>query len=157
VARLHPWLRGRAFRALRAPTPAVVDDQSAAWVCGPAGLVDAARAYWERGGISAPLQTEQFTAPVPVVPAGDGEPYGEVCFACSGHRVPNTGASVLEQAESTGLRPEFGCRMSICLTCTNHKSAGVVRHRYTGALCAEPDSQIQICATVPVGDVVVDL
>ena len=107
--------------------------------------------------IGAPLQTEQFTAPVPVVPAGDAEPYGEVCFTRSGHRVPNTGATLLEQAESTGLRPEFGCRMGICLTCTSHKTAGIVRHRYTGELSAEPDSQIQLCATVAVGDVVVDL
>ena len=135
----------------------LVDDQSAAWVCGPAGLVEAVRTHWERAGIGAPLQTEQFTAPVPVVPAGDAEPYGEVCFTRSGHRVPNTGATLLEQAESTGLRPEFGCRMGICLTCTSHKTAGIVRHRYTGELSAEPDSQIQLCATVAVGDVVVDL
>lgn len=135
----------------------VVDEQSAAWVCGPAGLVEAVRAHWERAGIGAPLQTEQFTAPVPAAPAGDDEPSGEVCFTRSGHRVPNTGATLLEQAESTGLRPEFGCRMGICLTCTSHKATGVVRHRYTGELSAEPDSQIQLCATVAVGDVVVDL
>lgn len=135
----------------------VVDDQSAAWVCGPAGLVDAVRAYWERGGIGAPLRTEQFTAPAPAVPAGNDEPYGEVCFTRSGRRVPNTGASLLEQAESIGLRPEFGCRMGICLTCTSRKTIGTVRHRYTGEVSAEPDSQIQICAAVAVGDVAVDL
>ena len=103
------------------------------------------------------LQTEQFTAPVPAVRADDGEPYGKVSFTRSGHRVPNTGATLLEQAESIGLRPAFGCRMGICLTCTSHKTTGSVRHRYTAELSAEPDSQIQICATVPVGDVVVDL
>lgn len=135
----------------------VVGARSAAWVCGPAGLVDAVRAHWRRCAISAPLQTEQFTAPAPATPADDGEPYGTVCFARSGRRVPNSGATLLEQAEEIGLRPEFGCRMGICLTCTSHMSAGSVRHRYTGELSAEPDGQIQICATVPVGDVVVDL
>ena len=70
---------------------------------------------------------------------------------------PHTGATLLEQAESTGLRPKFGCRMGICLTFTRHKTTGIVRHHYTDERCAEPDSQIQICATVPVGDVVVDL
>lgn len=135
----------------------VVDDRCAAWVCGPSGLVHAVRAHWDRAGIGAPLQTEQFTAPVPAVPAADGEPYGEVCFTRSGRRVPNTGGTLLEQAEHIGLRPEFGCRMGICLTCTSHKTAGSVRHRYTGEVCAESDSKIQICATVPVGDVAVDL
>lgn len=134
-----------------------VDERTAAWVSGPAGLVDSVRAHWRRCGIPVPLRTEQFTAPVPAVPGHDGEPYGEVRFTRSGHRVPNTGATLLEQAESVGLHPEFGCRMGICLTCTSHKITGSVRHRYTGAVSAEPDSQIQICATVPVGDVAVHL
>lgn len=134
-----------------------VDDRTAAWVCGPAGLVEAVRAHWQRDGLSAPLQTEQFTAPAPAAPAEDGEPYGQVCFARSGLRVANTGAVLLEQAESVGLRPEFGCRMGICLTCRIHKTAGSVRNRYTGMLCTEPDTPIQICSTVPVGDVTVDL
>jgi stearoyl-CoA 9-desaturase NADPH oxidoreductase len=134
-----------------------VNDRTAAWVCGPAGLVEAVRAHWLRCGIGAALQTEQFSAPAPAVPAEDGQPYGEVCFARSGRRVTNTGASVLDQAESAGLRPEFGCRMGICLTCTRRKTAGSVRHVYTGELSTEADSQIQICSTVPVGDITVDL
>ncbi|HEU0087239.1 MAG TPA: 2Fe-2S iron-sulfur cluster binding domain-containing protein [Pseudonocardiaceae bacterium] len=67
-----------------------------------------------------------------------------------------TGATLLEQAENAGLHPEFGCRMGICRTCTSRKIAGSVRHRYTGELSTEPDSEIQICSTVPVGDVSVD-
>jgi ferredoxin-NADP reductase len=132
-------------------------DGTAAWVCGPAGLVDAVRAHWRRCGIRAPLQTEQFSAPVPALPADLGEPSGEVCFARSGRRVANSGATLLEQAEACGLQPKFGCRMGICLTCTSHKTTGHVRHLRTGALSVEPDSQIQICSTVPVGDVTVDL
>jgi ferredoxin-NADP reductase len=66
-----------------------VDDRTGAWVCGPGGLVDAVRAYWERCGISAPLQTEQFTAPALTASVADGEPYGEVRFTRSGRRVAN--------------------------------------------------------------------
>jgi ferredoxin-NADP reductase len=134
-----------------------LDQPSAAWVCGPAGLVDAVRAHWEREAIRAPLQTEQFTAPAPVAPAEDDEPYGEVCFARSGRRVANTGGVLLDQAETIGLRPEFGCRMGICLTCTSRKVSGHVRHLHTGEVSSEPDSEIQICSTVPIGDVTVDL
>lgn len=130
---------------------------AAAWVCGPAGLVDAVRAYWERSRLCVPLQTEQFTAPTPAIPADEGEPYGEVSFTRSRCRVVNTGAALLEQAEAAGLKPEFGCRMGICFTCTRRKATGTVRHLHTGELSAEPDSEIQICSTVPVGDVAVDL
>ena len=146
-------LSGR-FAPQHLPT---IDARTAAWVCGPAGLIDAVRAHWVRCRISVPLQTEQFTAPVPAVPADDGAPYGEVCFARSRRRMANTGAVLLDQAESAGLRPAFGCRMGICLTCTSRKTAGSVRHLYTGELSTEPDSEIQICSTVPVGDVVLDL
>lgn len=134
-----------------------VHDRTAAWVCGPAGLVGAVRAHWAEIGMSDALATEQFTAPAPAAPAADGQPYGEVYFAASGRTTANTGAVLLEQAESIGLRPEFGCRMGICLTCTSRKTAGSVRHLHTGELSAEPDSEIQICSTVPVGDVTVDL
>jgi stearoyl-CoA 9-desaturase NADPH oxidoreductase len=134
-----------------------LDERTSAWVCGPAGLVDDVRAHWEREAVAAPLQTEQFTAPAPAVPADDGEIYGQVSFSRSGRRTDNTGAPLLEQAEALGLRPEFGCRMGICLTCTSHLTSGNVRNVYTGEVCSEPDSEIQICSTVPIGDVTVEL
>lgn len=130
---------------------------AAAWVCGPAGLVDAVRALWDCTGISVPLQTEQFTAPTPALPTDNGEPYGEVRFTRSGRQFANTGGTLLAQAEAAGMTPEFGCRMGICLTCTSRKTTGSVRHLHTGELSTEPDSEIQLCSTVPVGDVAVDL
>lgn len=130
---------------------------AAAWVCGPAGLVNAVAAHWQQAEIHALLQTEQFTAPAAALPADDGQPYGEVCFTRSGRRLANTGASLLVQAEAAGLQPAFGCRMGICLTCSRRKTAGTTRHLYTGERCSEPDSEIQLCSTVPVGDVTIDL
>ena len=126
-----------------------------AWVCGPATLVEAVREQWDR---PAELRTEHFTAPTPVAPVIDlGEPTGEVVFAGSGRRAANSGAPLLEQAEAAGLRPAFGCRMGICFTCTRRKTAGTVRRIDNGALSTEPDSDIQLCVTVPVGDVTVEL
>lgn len=130
---------------------------AAAWVCGPAGLVAAVRTYWQRAAIRAPLRTEQFTAPPPAPSTTNGKPHGQVYFARSDRRITNTGAPLLDQAEAAGLTPMFGCRMGICLTCTSRKTTGAVRHRYAGELCTEPDSDIQICAVMPVGDVTVDL
>lgn len=136
--------------------PCAVDDRSAAWVCGPAGLVETVRAYWAEIGREDALRTEQFTASAPATEGRD-EAYGQVRFSASGRSTANSGAVLLEQAESVGLRPQFGCRMGICLGCTSRKTAGTVRQVRTGELSCEPDSQIQICSTVPVGDVTIEL
>jgi hypothetical protein len=47
--------------------------------------------------------------------------------------------------------------MGICFTCTRRKTAGTVRRIDNGALSTGPDSDIQLCVTVPVGDVTVEL
>ena len=63
----------------------------------------------------------------------------------------------LEQAEAAGLRPQHGCRMGICSTCTCRKTAGVVRNLQTGELSSESDEQIRICISQPVGSVTLEL
>jgi ferredoxin len=68
-----------------------------------------------------------------------------------------SGASLLEQAEAAGLRPEYGCRMGICFSCTQVKTSGCTRNILTGDLHTESDEEIQLCISVPVGDVALDL
>ena len=43
--------------------------------------------------------------------------------------------------------------MGICHTCTRRKTAGTVRNLITGAVSTAPDEDVQICVSVPVGDV----
>ena len=43
--------------------------------------------------------------------------------------------------------------MGICHTCTRRKVRGVVRNLTTGALSTADDDAVQICVSVPVGDV----
>ena len=124
------------------------------WACGPAGLmalVDAA--YRGDDEPNARLRTEFFKPPR--VAAGATE--GDVSFERSGQEAANTGATLLEQAEALGLKPEFGCRMGICFSCTSRKTEGTVRNVLTGAESSLPDEDIQICVTTPVGDCAVDL
>jgi len=82
---------------------------------------------------------------------------GSVRFTTADRQSENTGATLLEQAEALGLRPEYGCRMGICFTCTSRKNEGTVRNVVTGASSSLPDEDIQICVSTPVGDCAVDL
>jgi stearoyl-CoA 9-desaturase NADPH oxidoreductase len=82
---------------------------------------------------------------------------GSVRFARSDVNVPITEGTLLEQAEAAGLSPEFGCRMGICHTCTCRKTAGAVRNVRTGEVSAEEDEDIQLCISVPAGDVALDI
>ena len=102
----------------------------------------------------SPRLKVEFFKP-PRVSTGSAE--GSVAFARSGQEAANTGASLLEQAEALGLRPEFGCRMGICFSCTSRKTEGTVRNVLSGAESSLPDEDIQICVSAPVGDCVVEL
>jgi stearoyl-CoA 9-desaturase NADPH oxidoreductase len=80
-----------------------------------------------------------------------------VRFAASGVERADDGRSLLEQAESAGLTPEFGCRLGICHTCTQHKVAGGTVDLRSGRRCDAPGTTVPICVSVPAGDVVLDL
>jgi ferredoxin-NADP reductase len=117
--------------------------------CGPAPLIEAVQAAYDG---SETLKVEYFQPPRP-----SGEAGGTVTFERSGQSATNSGATLLEQAEALGLRPEFGCRMGICFSCTSRKSAGTVRNVITGATSSLPDEDIQICISAPEGDCHMDL
>jgi ferredoxin-NADP reductase len=125
-------------------------------VCGPPALLDAARAAWEQlGGDAGRLLTETFTAPRLAVTGGAAD--GTLRFLRSDRRTPIGAGTLLEQAEAAGLTPDFGCRMGICRTCTCRKSAGAVRNLVTGEVSEEEDEDIQLCVSVPAGDVALEL
>jgi ferredoxin-NADP reductase len=120
------------------------------WACGPAPMMAlVSKAYDE----SPRLRTEFFKTPV--ISTGSAE--GEVTFARSGKSAVNSGTPILEQAEASGLAPEFGCRMGICFTCVSRKTEGTVRNVLTGEESSLPDEDVRICVSAPVGDCVVDL
>jgi ferredoxin-NADP reductase len=120
-------------------------------VCGPRSLIEAVHEVW---GDPTRVLSETF-APL-VLPAGEGS--GTVQFTRSGASSPaGADGSLLEQAEAAGLSPAFGCRMGICHTCTCRKTAGAVRNVLTGEVSETGEQDIQICISVPAGDVALDL
>jgi stearoyl-CoA 9-desaturase NADPH oxidoreductase len=124
---------------------AAMPSPDAVFVCGPTTLVEAVREHCEN------VYTESFVPPVFETSANPSG--GRISFADSGVDVVDDGRSLLEQAEAAGLKPENGCRMGICHTCTRRKTAGTVRNLITGAVSTAPDDDVQICVSVPVGNV----
>ncbi|WIX88826.1 ferredoxin reductase [Amycolatopsis sp. DG1A-15b] len=132
LARVAPWFR-----------------DAETFVCGPKPLMDAVREE-----LGERVHTEEFTPPALTFDTGNAE--GQVRFKRSGRECANSGKPLLEQAEEAGLSPEHGCRMGICFSCTQLKTAGRVRNARTGEVSGDDNEEIQLCISVPVGDVEID-
>jgi stearoyl-CoA 9-desaturase NADPH oxidoreductase len=124
---------------------AAMPKPDAVFVCGPPALVEAVRQH------CANVCSESFVPPVFDVPVEASG--GSVTFADSGVEVTDDGRPLLEQAEAAGLTPESGCRMGICHSCTRRKTRGAVKNLITGAVSSAEQEDVQICVSVPVGDV----
>ncbi|GFG51776.1 hypothetical protein CQY20_10920 [Mycolicibacterium agri] len=124
---------------------AAMPEPDAVFVCGPPALVDAVRAH------CPDAKSESFVPPTFDAPT-DGVG-GRISFSNSGIEATDDGRPLLVQAEDAGLRPESGCRMGICHSCTRRKTSGVVRNLITGALSGADEEDVQICVSAPVGDV----
>jgi stearoyl-CoA 9-desaturase NADPH oxidoreductase len=122
------------------------------WVCGPAGLLDAAERHWAGAGLGDRLHCERFAAVRSARGAG-----GTVTFARSGRRrAVDAATTLLDAGEQAGVLMPFGCRMGICHTCMVTLADGRVRDLRTGAE-HEPGSRVQTCISVADGDCVVDI
>lgn len=125
------------------------------YVCGPQSLIDAVRADIAARGLAAKLHVESFTAATPAAVAEAAG--GEVRFARAERAAVSDGRTLLAQAEAAGLNPDSGCRMGICMACKCSKAKGVTKNLLTGEISTEPDDQIQLCVSVPLGDVTLDI
>lgn len=121
----------------------------AVYVCGPPTLVDAVCRH------HPDAVAESFAPAPPTVPDTPGG--GRIAFSRSGVETTDDGQQLLQQAEAVGLTPQSGCRMGICHTCTRRKVRGAVRNTTTGEISTADDEAVQICVSVPVGDVEIDL
>ncbi len=120
------------------------------YVCGPAGLIASVRDTYEELGATEQLRMEYFKVPSVDLDAPDAT--GTLTFDNAAIVADNSGATILEQAEAAGLKPEFGCRMGVCNTCVVKKNHGAVRHVISNEISANTDETIKICVNVPVGD-----
>jgi len=126
------------------------------WACGPASLLDSLEAHCAAHGLSRLLHLERFRAKLDQTPASVVG--GKVRFVTSNIDFETDGRlNLLRVAEDAGLNPAHGCRMGICHGCDSTLLSGAVRDLRTGALTSESGLKVQICVSVAVGDIEVQL
>ncbi|WP_280263648.1 PDR/VanB family oxidoreductase [Nocardia wallacei] len=100
---------------------------TAVYVCGPAGLIDAAQSACA-GQRAVDVFAERFVAPDLAVAAG-GAPF-EVSLAVSGLTFTvDPGESILAAVEARGVAAVASCREGTCGTCETEVVSGEVDHR----------------------------
>ena len=126
-----------------------------AWVCGPAGMLDAATDFWTKAGILERLHLERFTA---TSYAATQQTSASVTFARSGRAADTTGGqTLLDLGEAAGVLMPNGCRMGICFSCVIPLKEGRIRDVRTGEVHGEPGDLIQTCISTPCTDTVLDV
>ena len=123
----------------------------AAYVCGPAEMLDAATALWQSADVPGQLTVERFA---PVLLAGAGGQGGLVTFETSDKEVEVDGSTpILEAGEDAGVVMPSGCRMGICRSCLTPLLAGQVRDLRTGEVHGDEGELIQTCVSAAAGPV----
>ena len=127
------------------------------YLCGPQGLMELAGELLADNGVKAEQVHQTFFKAAKATLDTDALG-GQVNFSRSGVQFTADGSkSLLEEAESQSLSPQHGCRIGICHQCTCVKKSGTVVNSVTGVSSGPGEETIQICISVPRGDVEVDL
>ncbi|OZB15074.1 MAG: oxidoreductase [Marinobacter sp. 34-60-7] len=128
------------------------------YLCGPSGLMDLANSTLDALGVPEHQRHCTFFAPPARANLNTGALGGAVTFSHSDLSVTAQGdANLLDIAEAAGLRPQHGCRMGICHQCSCRKTSGTVVNRLTGKVSGTGEEAVQLCVSIPQGDVALDL
>lgn len=128
------------------------------YICGPAPMILHGRQLLGDLGVPETRVHYEFFGPTPVQ-LDTAAQAGVTEFRRSQKQIINPEAqqTLLEMAETAGLKPASGCRMGVCYQCICKKQSGVVFNTKTGQYSDTGKQDVQLCISVPVGDVVLDI
>jgi stearoyl-CoA 9-desaturase NADPH oxidoreductase len=128
------------------------------YICGPAAMIQHSRQLLADLHVSATQIHFEFFGPAPLEMTGAAEA-GITEFRRSTLQVanPEQKQTLLDMAERAGLKPASGCRMGVCYQCICKKESGVVFNTKTGQYSDTGKQDVQMCISIPVGDVVLDI
>jgi len=131
------------------------------YLCGPPAMIRHCRQELSDNGIgSNSIHVEYFGPEVTPVPQNTENLGGTITFSRSGKRKEmkrGEARNLLEFAEDSGLSPQYGCRIGICHQCKCRKKSGVVFNTKSGRYSQSGEEDVQLCQTIPSGDVVLDI
>jgi ferredoxin-NADP reductase len=127
--------------------------ERAAFLSGPADMLEAMAGYWEREGDRGRLHMERFQPLIGLSDAPHGEG-GAITLSGAGvHAVSDGTTPILVAGEQAGATLPYGCRMGICHTCVGRLCSGQVRDLRTGKVSGQPGEMVRTCINAPEGDV----
>lgn len=126
--------------------------EAAAYCCGPAPLMDAARALWAGAGLHGRLKLEAFGV---ARASGDPSARHAVSVLRGGATVrfeaPGN-LTVLDSGEKAGQALKHGCRQGVCHECVCRLHSGVVKDLTTGEHIEGDGQPVRICVTAAMSD-----
>ncbi|WP_250655794.1 ferredoxin reductase [Alkalimarinus coralli] len=129
------------------------------YICGPSPMIVHARKVLQGQGVKQEQIHYEFFGPEPVSLDEDREA-SNVLFQQSGKQVTTDKDQVktlLALAEEAQIKPVTGCRIGVCHQCICQKKSGVVYNSKTKTYSDTGQEDIQLCVSVPVADVVLEL
>lgn len=131
-------------------------DSRNTFLCGPEAFKAWVQDLYQQRGISQQLKQEHFRQ-LRFSALPDAERYHvQLGNNQTGFSAGN-GQSLLEAAEQSGLKPVFGCRRGICMSCQCKKTSGIVRNQLTQIDSSDSEEWIQLCISTPLSDVHLEL
>ncbi|GAA6134355.1 ferredoxin reductase [Oceaniserpentilla sp. 4NH20-0058] len=129
------------------------------YICGPSPMIVLTRKLLQEANINSDHIHYEFFGPEPL--SLDIQSEGAaILFERSNKQIESDAdetSTLLEIAEQNNLNPVSGCRMGVCHQCICQKKSGVVYNTKTQTYSDTGAQEIQLCISVPVNDVVLDL
>ena len=141
--------------------------RSEAYICGPGPMIANTRALLLNAGLEERFIHFEYFGSTPLAASTkalqdkNAEAFIQVDYLSSGKQATFSGTSLnkslLELAEEQGLKPVSGCRMGICHQCICKKQSGRVLNTKTQEISDTGPQDIQLCLSVPLGPVALEL
>lgn len=131
-------------------------DSRDAFLCGPENFKAWVQDLYQTRGISQKLKQEHFRQ-LRFSALPDAERYNVRRGNNQAGFSAGNGQSLLDAAEQSGLKPVFGCRRGICMSCQCKKTSGIVRNQLTQLDSSDSEEWIQLCISTPLSDLHLEL
>lgn len=134
-------------------------ENSLFYVCGPEPMLNSAQKILSEIDIKDEHIIIERFRPIQSIPQDIGHLEGWVTISKANNLKVHVDAdsSILQSLELNGVFPNHGCRMGICKKCQCTKKSGIVYNKVSQRFSESYEEKIEICSSIPVGNVEIEL